>query len=104
MVDSLGQRTRFVDGAPEVRERVPVQPAAHGCTASIVTPRSSHPFAETVTVIVPASVGRTTASARPLYVSCVADPKVSSVQGLPLPRPWSLAGPSTATVTARSSL
>ncbi len=63
--------------------------------ASMVTVRSSQSFADTVTVMVPGPVGRTTARARPLNVSWVGTPNVSSVHGLPLPKPWSTAGPST---------
>src|SRR5262249_36941922 len=51
---------------PLAAEGMPAELPGHGVVASTVTERSSQSFAETVTVIVPGPVGRTTANARPL--------------------------------------
>ena len=69
-----------------------------------MTFREGRPSLVTVTVIVPGPVGRTTARARPWKVSWVGSTNDSSVHGFALPSPWSAPGPSTSTVTARSSV
>src|SRR6185312_4520273 len=69
LADPRARATVRGEEDPFPPEGVPAELPGHGVAASMVTVRSSQPFVDAVTVIVPGPVGRTTANARPWYVS-----------------------------------